>query len=314
MFTRQKKADVIIPTYKPDETVVMLVKRLLKQTYPIHEIHLINTETGVFPEELYCLEKVRVTHIPKTKFDHGGTRHFGAETSGADFLIYMTQDAVPVDERMIEKLLQPFEDETVAIAYGRQMPAADCKFIERYTRSFNYPEKGFVKSAADLKQMGIKTYFCSDVCAAYRKSVYEELGGFERRAIFNEDMIMAARVIQTGYRVAYAAEARVIHSHNYGWIQQFQRNFDLAVSQSDHPEIFEAVKSETEGIRLVKDTAKYLINRGRPWLIPSLVITSGFKYLGYRCGRNYKKLPRWMIRRCTMNPGYWLTVTDVKED
>lgn len=305
MFTTQKKADVIIPTYKPDETVVMLVKRLLKQTYPIHEIHLIDTETGVFPEELYCLERVRVTHIPKTEFDHGGTRHFGAETSEADFLIYMTQDAMPVDRRLIEKLLQPFEDETVAVAYGRQLPAADCRFIERYTRNFNYPEKGFVKSAADLKELGIKTYFCSDVCAAYRRSVYEELGGFERRAIFNEDMIMAAKVIQAGYRVAYAAEARVIHSHNYGWIQQFQRNFDLAVSQSDHPEIFENVRSETEGIRLVKDTAKYLIKKGRPWLIVPLVITSGFKYLGYKCGRNYKRLPCRMIRRCTMNPGYW---------
>lgn len=307
------KVDVIIPTYKPDTKVVMLVQKLLKQTYEIHEIHLIDTETGIFPAELYDFDKVRITHIEKTEFDHGGTRHFGAEVSEADFLVYMTQDAVPVNERLIEELLKPFEMEGVAVAYGRQLPAPDCRFIERYTRAFNYPETDRVKSLADIDQMGIKTYFCSDVCAVYKKSVYEELGGFERNVIFNEDMIMAARVIQAGYKVAYTAEAKVIHSHNYNPIQQFHRNFDLAVSQSDHPEIFANIKSEKEGMRLVKDTAEYLVRKGKPWLLISLVITSGFKYLGYKCGMNYRKLPGSVILKCTMNQGYWLRRQALKE-
>ena len=62
--------------------------------------------------------------------------------------------------------------------------------------------------------------------------MYEALGGFSRRTIFNEDMILAGQMVQAGYKVAYAAEARVIHSHNYSGLQQFHRNFDLAVSLS----------------------------------------------------------------------------------
>ena len=79
-----------------------------------------------------------------------------------------------------------------------------------------------------------------------------------RHTIFNEDMIFAARLIQSGRAVAYCAQARVIHSHNYSSIQQFHRNFDLGVSQADHPEVFDCVKSESEGIRMVKQTAGYL--------------------------------------------------------
>lgn len=105
-------------------------------------------------------------------------------------------------------------------------------------RGYNYPPASRVKSLEDLPELGIKTYFCSNVCCAYRREIYEALGGFIKHAIFNEDMLFAAKAIQAGYRIAYAAEARVIHSHNYTCGQYFHRNFDLGVSQADHPEVF----------------------------------------------------------------------------
>lgn len=306
MCAEYRRVDVIIPTYKPDERVVLLVKKLLRQSYPLREIHLIDTDTGIFPEELAQLsDNIKVTHIPKEKFDHGGTRHMGMLKSKAEIVVFMTQDALPANEYLIEELVKPFAEKDIAVSYARQLPDQECKVIERYTRSFNYPKQSRVKSIEDLDTLGIKTYFCSDVCAAYRKDVYESLGGFEEKTIFNEDMIMAAKIIQSGFKIAYIAEAKVIHSHNYSCMQQFRRNFDLAVSQAEHPEIFENVKSESEGIRLVMDTARYLVKKKKPWLILSLIIKSGFKFLGYRFGKNYRKLPDWLIAKCTMNPGYW---------
>ena len=91
------------------------------------------------------------------------------------------------------------------------------------------------------------------------------------------------------------------HSHNYSGRQQFHRNFDLGVSQAEHPEIFEGVPSEGEGIRLVKNTAEYLLSKGKWYKIPDLVFQSGFKFLGYRFGKKYEKLPLWLIRKMSMN-------------
>ena len=71
-------------------------------------------------------------------------------------------------------------------------------------------------------------------------------------------MFFAANAIEHGYGVAYAADAKVVHSHNYTMRQQFHRNFDLAVSQKQHSEIFEQVSSEAEGMKLVKSTIAYL--------------------------------------------------------
>lgn len=301
------KIDVIIPTYKPGKEFQELIHRLQRQSYPIHKIIIINTETGVFPDELemepYQLE---IMHIRQEEFDHGGTRNMGASISEADIVLYMTQDAVPADEQLVEIFANVFEKNSdVGIAYGRQLPREDCNVIERYTRRFNYPEKSQIKSIEDMNKLGIKTFFCSDVCAAYRRNYLLSAGGFEDPTIFNEDMIFAGKRILSGDKIAYVAEAKVIHSHNYTGLQQFHRNFDLAVSQAQHPEVFEGVPSEGEGIRMVKATARYLLISGQPLKIFKLVHQSGCKYMGYWLGKRYKKLPMWIVLKCTSSPNYW---------
>ena len=301
------KIDVIIPTYKPGKEFEKLIGRLQKQEYPIHKIIIINTRTDIFPEELDRSNyEIEITHIEPNQFDHGGTRNMGAGMSDADIVVYMTQDAIPVDEKLIGTFAKIFEENPdIGIAYGRQLPREECNIIERYTRRFNYPEKSLIKTKEDLPRLGIKTFFCSDVCAAYRRNYLLSAGGFEDPTIFNEDMIFAGKRIYAGDKVAYVAEAKVIHSHNYTGRQQFHRNFDLAVSQTQHPEVFEGVPSEGEGIRMVKATAKYLVRNGYPWKVFMLVYQSGCKYIGYFLGKRYEKLPMWLILKCTSSRKYW---------
>lgn len=301
------KIDVIIPTYKPGKEFEKLIVRLQKQEYPIHKIIIINTRTDIFPEELDRSNyEIEITHIEPDQFDHGGTRNMGAGMSDADIVVYMTQDAIPVDEKLIGTFAKIFEENPdIGIAYGRQLPREECNIIERYTRRFNYPEKSLIKTKEDLPRLGIKTFFCSDVCAAYRRNYLLSAGGFEDPTIFNEDMIFAGKRIYAGDKVAYVAEAKVIHSHNYTGRQQFHRNFDLAVSQAQHPEVFEGVPSEGEGIRMVKATAKYLVRNGYPWKVFTLVYQSGCKYIGYFLGKRYEKLPMWLILKCTSSRKYW---------
>lgn len=309
---RSYTVDVIIPVYHPDEKLQQLIIMLYRQTKkPDHVLllHTIDNSGDPKRNELILPEitdsNIKVYPIDKKDFDHGGTRKFGAAQSEADILMYMTQDAVPVDEHLIEQLLEPYEDSIVAATYARQLPGDSSDILEHYTRSFNYPKKSRVKSSEDIEELGIKTFFCSNVCATYRNKVYQRLGGFVDRTIFNEDMIMAFNIIGSGYRIAYAAEAKVIHSHRYSYLQQFTRNFDLGVSHKEYAEYFNSVKSESEGIKLVKQTMGYLIEHKKFLLIPDLIMNSGFKYMGYLLGVNYRKLPDSLVIRFSMNKSYW---------
>ncbi len=303
--------DVIIPVYQPDGRFARLLAMLGKQTYPVRRIIIMNTESRCWNDAGYeGIHNMEIHHLAKEEFDHGGTRNRGAAYSAADVMIFMTDDAIPQNTGLVEKLVEALtwkgpRGETVAMAYARQVPAKDCRPIERYTRNFNYPAQSMVKTKADLDRLGIKTFFASNVCCAYRREIFEALGGFVDRTIFNEDMIYASGAVRAGFAVAYAAEARVIHSHNLTAVQQFRRNFDLAVSQADHPEVFAGLPSEGEGMRMVKQTAAWLVRTGRVWLLPSLAVGSGFKFIGYRMGKMYRLLPGGLVRICTSNQDYW---------
>lgn len=303
--------DVIIPVYKPGEKFYMLLAKLLEQTVPVNRIIVYNTEMRffeAFAKEYGILEKIpnlSVYHHTKQEFDHGRTRNLGVSESKADFFIMMTDDAVPADCYMVEKLYDAVMQKGVAVSYGRQLADDKAGGIETYTRSFNYPAQSCVKTEEDSARLGIKTYFCSNVCAMYRRDIFDALGGFIEHTIFNEDMIYAAKAAKAGYGIAYAAEAMVIHSHNYTAMEQFHRNFDLGVSHAEHPEVFCGLKSESEGIRLVLDTQRFLFRQKSYREILRLYVCSAAKFAGYKFGKNYRRLPAWFVLKCCMNGNYF---------
>lgn len=300
--------DAIIPVYKPGTEFKELIRRLELQKLTIRTIYLMHTKDGndlTRSEFLKGYNNIIIEEVEPKDFDHGGTRDKAIQMSDAEYVLCMTQDAVPVDALLTEKLVNGICEEGVAVAFARQIPKKGCHLLEKYTRSFNYPDHSIVKTKDDQNELGIKTYFNSNVCALYRRDIYTKQGGFEKKIIFSEDMIYAAGCIQNGYKIAYVAEAKVIHSHNYTNIQQFRRNFDIAVAQAQHPDIFKGIHSEAEGIRMVRNTAVYLTKNHQPLMLVTLITSSMAKYFGYLVGKNYTKLPRGVVLKCTSNPRYW---------
>ena len=302
--------DVIIPTYKPGAEFVRVIRGLHNQSVKINRVIIMNTEEAFFKGVANDLQKfidegfVEVHHILKQDFDHGNTRREGIAKSKADIFVMMTMDAVPADDKLIENLIRPLSDDKVAASYARQLPKEGASRREQITREFNYPDVSVLKSSKDYDRLGIKTFFCSNVCCAYSRRIYDKLGGFVTRAIFNEDMIYAGQAVKQVYMISYTAEAVVYHSHDYGAIEQFRRNVDLGISQADHPEVFDGFRSETEGVRMVKMVITRLIKGGRWYEVVPYVWISAWKLMGYRMGKSYKKLPLALVKACSTNPDY----------
>ncbi len=305
------KVDAVIPAYKPGHDLRELVEKLLDQTVRLGRIIIINTDREFFDEKEYLIAPaVEVVHITRHEFDHAGTRDMGLRMSDADYVLFMTMDAIPKDNYLVEKLLSGFRRaDNIAVSYARQLPKKDCNRIEQITREFNYPAQSRVQTSDDIKELGIKAYFCSDVCAMYDTSIYRSLGGFKAPAIFNEDMVYAAGALDAGYAVSYCADALVYHSHNYTGRQYYRRNFDLGVSQADHPEIFERFNVKGTGMQLVRKSMAQICRSGTPADIIRLVYYSGMKYLGFRKGKNYHKLSLKSCLKHTSDKEYWNRLT-----
>ena len=176
----KKTVDVVIPSYKPDHKFDRLMHMLQKQTYPIGTILIVNTEEKFFPEKGYeTWQNVQIRHIETEDFDHGGTRDGAASLLDGDLILFMTQDAVPADVYLVEKLVSAFEKEKVAAAYARQLPDKDCDIIERYTRSFNYPKESSVNKSR-LRPSGDQNVFLFECLCDVPQKHLRKAGRFRK--------------------------------------------------------------------------------------------------------------------------------------
>ena len=256
-----------------------------------------------------------VERIDPRTFNHGRTRQAAVDRfcHGRVFALFLTHDAVIEGPESLTMLLDAFSDPQVGAAYGRQLPHHNAKPFGRHSASFLYPETSDVRTLASAPRHGIRTAYISNSFAAYRISALEECGGFPSTLILGEDTHVALRMLLAGWAVSYRAAALVRHSHDYSVVQEMQRYFDFGVLHAQLPELLrELGEPEGDGVRFVRSELRYM-SAAAPWRLPEVAVRNAAKYLGYRLGRGFRKLPNSMRRRLSMTKGYWdgsLTDTD----
>lgn len=289
---KKGKISVLIPTYNGSKEIINLITKLFTQeiekTQELEVIIVDSSSTDGTVELVNSVfDNVKVEVIPNHMFDHGGTRNYLATKASGDYLLFMTQDAVPKDENLIKNLILPLRNEDVVISYARQIPKKDANFLEAITRSFNYPEKTIVKSKDDLDKLGIKTFFNSNVCSMYKKEVFTKYGGFPEKIILNEDMILSSKVILDGKKVSYSAKAEVLHSHNYNLKQQFKRYFDIGMAFEETSFLLKYASNEKEGMKLVRYQFSKLMRNGKVNWLFYMFIENCIKFIGYNFGKRH---------------------------
>lgn len=277
---------VVIPTLNAGSELDSLLTALEKQTLPPSEILVIDSASEDDTVSVAGRHsQVRVHGIDRKDFSHGGTRDKAFSLVSGEIAVFMTQDAVPASDLLLERLTAPLKEAGTVAAYARQLPKPSASAREKLVRAFNYPEKSERHTEADLLKRGIKTFFLSDACAAYRRKEYLELGGFEQDVMTNEDMFFAARAIRAGYTVAYAADAEVYHSHDFSLKEQYRRNRLQGYEIERHKELLENASSSKEGIAMLKQVSGQLLKQGRIFSVFGLAADCGVRYLGSRAGR-----------------------------
>jgi rhamnosyltransferase len=99
-----------------------------------------------------------------------------------------------------------------------------------------------------------------------------------------EDMLLAARLLEKGYKILYTPEARVIHSHNFSPVQQFKRYFEAGVSFRRNPWFLSLAGSGRQGTEFLMEELRYLAGNGKCHWIPYALVEAIFKFCGYRMG------------------------------
>lgn len=297
---------IIVPTLNAADLWDRWVQGMRMQTFVPDQVLIVDSSSTDGTDKRAVAEGYRVHKIARKDFNHGGTRQLAIDLlDDIDIAVFLTQDAMLVSPDSIGNIVRSFEAADVGMAYGRQLPRRVAGPIESHARLFNYPAESRYQSAEDIPRLGLKAAFTSNSFAAYRVAALKEVGGFPANVIVSEDMHVAARMIVAGWRVHYNADAVVEHSHGYTPFQEFQRYFDVGAFHAREDWVMGRFGAPNgEGLRFVLSEWRYLGLR-HWYLLPSSVLRTAMKLVGYRLGLKEARLPMGVKRRISMQKAFW---------
>jgi len=297
---------VVIPTYNAESDIESLFNSIEMQSVKPEKLVVIDSSSSDNTVHLCKKHGVDPITIKQSEFNHGGTRNYGIRQTVSDIIILLTQDAILADKFSFENLISSFSNIEISAAYGRQLPHKYTGYIGAHLREYNYNATSSIRGLDDVDEFGIKTIFFSDSFSAYRRKDLEKIGYFKDDIIFGEDTLACANFILSGKKVSYVSDALVYHSHDYSLVEEFKRSFDIGSFHQMEKRIFcKFPSAEGEGLRYVMSAFRYLIANRQLILIAQFPFRVLSKLVGYKLGKQYEKIPKWLVLKLSMSPWWW---------
>lgn len=263
------------------------------------EVILVDSGSTDGTPEIVSGYPVQLHRIAPEEFHHARTRNYLASLAQGRYLVYLNADAFPASSNWLNSLLSNFSDSSVGAVYGRHLPKPDCNLERQVVLSTMYGDHKVVKEPCRKQEQGYRYYHLSTVNAAIRKNVWESTGFPENLKIY-EDVGIAKRILDGGWKIVYEPAATVYHSDNHTSSGLFKRYFDLGVIWEQLGMWDDATKSSLvrDGWRLVSRKLKVGNgNGGRTSARFRSIVQDTAKYAGLMLGKNERLLPLSVKRR-----------------
>lgn len=282
------RISIICPLYNGEKYIENLHKSLKEQEkVDILSIQYVLTDTEDNSEELLKKLGCNYKKISKKEFSHSKTREEAAFAAKGDILVFITQDILIKDKLWLYKLTEPIVEGKCEATFSRQI--CDNETIEKYIREKNYPSESRLVSRESIKELGFLTFFFSDASSAIKKSVFMELNGYDQKRLpTNEDMYIAYKIIQNGYRIRYCAESQVIHSHKFTLKQLYTRYYITGVFLK-HNDYLLSYKANKAGVGLLRYVVKRAFQEGNYKVLLNLIPNFAARFLGSYFGKRSVK-------------------------
>jgi len=296
------KTSILIPTKNGAQDIRVCLESIYAQkTTGPFEVLVVDSGSIDATLEIVRRYPARVEQIPPEAFHHARTRNAVATLARGEFLVFLSQDAIPASDSWLVSLLKNFEDARVGAVYGRQVPKPESGWERRSAFSALYGDSRVVKMPMDGIGLGYKYYHFSNANSAIRKNVWEVTRFPEDMKVF-EDVGIAKRILDAGWRIVYEPDAVALHSHDFPFDTLFRRYFDIGVVYqrlgiwSDNSRTF----LWRDGLETVRGKLSALFKKETPAGAGSSLIKDVGKYFAIQLGRNEKLLPLALKKKLSL--------------
>lgn len=268
---------IVIPTLNGSEYLPVLLNQIKGQKTS-HNIELSIIDSGSNDNTIQIIKnfsndfKIILTQIPKSQFNHGLTRNEAIKQSSGEYVVLLTQDAIPLNEYWLENLVSPLEsDPQAAGVFGRHLPREDCNLIEKrdliqFFNGFGNYNVCYQLNTENIheefeKNKHLLAFFSSNN-ACIRRKVWEKIP-YKKVEILGEDQLWAKDILLAGYKKIYTPHAIVIHSHNYSPINALRRwvdDFRFYKQMHDYHRKTSFLFTLIFAIKIARENTNYLKN------------------------------------------------------
>ena len=226
-------ATIAIPSFNGYEYIGDVLEAIFRQKTD-YSFEVLVIDSGSDQRTLDIIKnfpKVHLHQIPNSEFGHGKTRNLAAKMADSDFILYLSDDAVPAHEQWLNYMLEPFRiDEKISCVFGKQIPRKHCfatlkrEVIQVFSSFGDDGSISIQRKTQDTEALGITNNFFSDVNSALRKSTWEKVK--YQDVNYAEDQLMGIDMLKAGYHKAYSPLGAVEHSHDLSLKNYYKRKFD----------------------------------------------------------------------------------------
>lgn len=282
------KISIICPLYNAENYIEDLYFSIKKQKdVCIEEIKFILTESSDNTEDKLKNLQCNYKKISKQEFSHSLVRERAAFEAKGEILVFITQDIKIVDEYWLYHLTKDIITGKCEAAFSRQIGYEEHK-VERYTREINYPAEKRIVSKDDIDRLGLMTFFFSDASSSISKEIFVKLKGYDNKNLpTNEDMYFAYKLIMNGYRIEYAADSKIIHSHDLSFKETLKRYGDIGKFFDENKYLTEYSAGE-RGLTVLKYIVTRSIEDKKPLIIIDAIINFAARFIGMKFIKNKK--------------------------
>jgi rhamnosyltransferase len=235
------KASVIIPTKNPGPSFADILAAVIGQNteWPFEILVVDSGSSDGTLDLIRNHPEITLIEILPTEFGHGRTRNLAIGKARGEFCALLTQDAKPASNRWLAELVAAVaQDDLIAGALGPHVAysghsAFTRRDLERHFGTFAQMPLVVSRETDPARYVGDPgwrqvLHFYSDNNSCLRRSVWEKIPYPD--VDFAEDQIWAMRIIEAGWKKAFAPGAAVFHSHDYGPLEHLQRAFDESLA------------------------------------------------------------------------------------
>ena len=229
-------ATIFIPTKNAGEPFREVLEAIFHQETDF-EYEVVCVDSGSSDNTLSIIAEypqIRLHQIPASEFGHGKTRCLATELGTGEFIVFITQDAMPASPSWLDMMLKAIKkDDNCALCFGIHYPYPECNILDERDIIGHFQGFGTETTYYRLedperyeKEEGYRHLlaFSSDNNACVRRSVFEQYPYPDVE--FAEDQIWTREMIEKGYSKVYCPYAPVFHSHNYPLKEYYRRYYD----------------------------------------------------------------------------------------